>query len=77
VLDALLFESRGIPTVTIVQDRFEAAAHLHAEAGGLPALPMIIEPSPDVSNIPPDPRELALERLQEVIDALTRMPGTS
>jgi hypothetical protein len=30
-----------------------------------------------VSNIPPDPRELALERLQEVIDALTRMPGTS
>jgi hypothetical protein len=76
VLDALLLESRGIPTVTIIQDRFETAARLHAEAGGLTGLPMIIEPSPDVSNIPPNPRELALLHLQEVIDALTRTPGS-
>jgi hypothetical protein len=77
VLDALIFESRGIPTVTIVQDRFEVAARLHAEAGGLKDLPMIIEPSPDVSNIPPDPREIARLRLAEVVDALTRTPGAA
>ena len=75
MLDALLFESRGIPTVTIIQDRFEVAARLHAEAGGLASLPMIIEPSPDVSNIPPDPREIARQRLAEVVDAFTRTPA--
>lgn len=75
MLDALLFESHGIPTVTIIQDRFEVAAKLHAEAGGLPALPMIVEPSPGVSNIPPNPREVAADHIDEVVAALTRVPG--
>lgn len=75
MLDALLFESAGIPTVTIIQDRFEVAARLHAEAGGLTALPMIVEPSPGVSNIPPNPREVAADHIDEVVAALTRTPG--
>jgi hypothetical protein len=75
VLDALLLEARGIPTVTIIQDKFEFAARIHAEAGGLKDLPFLIEPSPGVSNIPPDPSELALLRLPEVVEGLTRTPA--
>lgn len=76
MLDALLFESRGIPTITLIQDRFEVAARLHAEAGGLPALPMLVEPSPGVSNIPPDPEVVARQHIAEVVEALTRTPGS-
>lgn len=77
MLDALLLEAKGIPTVTIIQDRFEFAAKLHAENGGLADLPMLIEPSPDVGNIPFQPKQLARDNLSLVVRGLTEPPDRS
>jgi hypothetical protein len=45
ILDAIHLEALGVPTVTIVQDRFEPAAKIHARIGGLPDLPLFVEPA--------------------------------
>jgi hypothetical protein len=44
VSDAVALERLGIPTLTIVQDRFLPAARLHARIQGYPELPLLVEP---------------------------------
>jgi hypothetical protein len=46
MLDAAQFERRGLPTVTIAHDNFEAAARAHARGLGLPDLPLAVFPRP-------------------------------
>ena len=40
--DAVQIEHNGVPTVTLVHDRFHTAAKAQAKAHGLPDLPMVV-----------------------------------
>jgi hypothetical protein len=71
VFDAVEFEKLGKPTVTMGHDAFEKAAHLHAEALGLPTLQLIFEPAPAGGNVPED-APLTQEQLDFIINALVR-----
>jgi hypothetical protein len=51
VLDAIALEGLGKATVTIIQDRFEKAALLHAKNLGLPGVPFLIEPAPGEGSL--------------------------
>jgi hypothetical protein len=64
-------EAAGLPTITIIGDRFEPAARLHAEAGGLAAVPMLIEPTSQVMTITDDGLGNALAHYDAVVAALT------
>jgi hypothetical protein len=46
MLDSVGMELRGIPTVVIVHDLFESAAHAQLAAAGIPDLPVIATPRP-------------------------------
>ena len=74
MLDALAMEAAGLPTITIIGDRFEAAARLHAEAGGLPDLPLLIEPTSQDTTITNDGLGVALAHYDEVVRAVTIQP---
>lgn len=71
VLDALAMEAAGLPTVTIIGDRFEVPARLHAKARGLPDLPLLIEPTSDVSVTTTDGLGVALQSYDFVVASLT------
>jgi hypothetical protein len=73
VLDAIYLENLNKPTITIIQDRFERAAALHAKAGGLPLVPIFIEPAPeDGTSIQHDVEDLVMEKIDLVVEAFTR-----
>lgn len=74
MVDAVEIERRGKPTVTIVHDVFERAARLHARALGMPELPLLVEPTPRGGTINFDVKELARQKLDDVIRALTAGP---
>lgn len=44
MLDAAALEKRGIPTVTVVWDNFEAAARTQAKLQGTPNLELVVVP---------------------------------
>ncbi|MFH1485119.1 MAG: hypothetical protein ABIH46_03525 [Chloroflexota bacterium] len=46
IRDAIALEQKGIPTVTIVHDKFMAAAQAQARILNLPALPLVSVPQP-------------------------------
>jgi hypothetical protein len=71
VLDALAMEAAGLPTVTIIGDRFEVPARIHAKAAGLPDLPLLIEPTNDVSVTTNDGLGTALHFYDFVVASLT------
>jgi hypothetical protein len=72
VLDALQLENLGKPTLTIVQDRFEKAAKLHAKAGGLPNIPLLVEAEPaDGGSIRYDVHDLIQNHRELILSALT------
>ena len=71
VLDGIAMEAAGLPSITIIGDRFEAAARLHAEAAGLPELPMLIEPSGGSVSIELDGKQVAEANFSLVVEALT------
>ena len=73
MLDALQLENLGKPTLTIVQDRFEKAAKLHAKAGGLPKIPLLVEAAPeDGASIRYDVHDLIEHNRELILSALTR-----
>ncbi len=78
MFDAVELEKLGKPTITMGHDTFEKAAHLHAEALGLPDLNLIFEPPPAGGNVPEDVA-LTDEQLDHVVRALTGAgaPGRS
>lgn len=71
MLDAVALERQSLPTITVVQDRFETAARLHARARGMPDLPMLIEPAPKGGNIGGDSDQVATANLDRVVAAFT------
>lgn len=74
VLDAVQLEAMGKPTVTIIQDRFEKAARLHARNLGLPGVAMLIEPAPGEGNGQFEAAEGLVEnRMDFIRDSLTTL----
>jgi hypothetical protein len=53
VLDAVDAERLGVPTLTIIEEKFARAARLHSRVHGLPDLPLIIEPTPGTPDFDP------------------------
>lgn len=75
MLDALAMEAAGLPTITIIGDRFEPAARLHAEAGGMPDLPFLIEPTTQDTTVTSDGAAIARAHVDEVVRALSHPTG--
>lgn len=71
MIDAVAIERRGKPTITIVHDVFERAARLYARALGMPELPLLVEPTPRGGTISFEVKELAQQKLGDLIIALT------
>jgi hypothetical protein len=71
VLDAVELEIRGRPTVTIVEERFERAARLHARVADMPLLPLIVESTPQGGAIQ---RGFDESSVDVAIHALTHKP---
>jgi len=72
VRDAVALEKRGIPTLSVVQDRFEREARAIARMMGMEDLPLLIEPSADAGYMGSrDASKLLQERRAEVLRALT------
>lgn len=72
VLDGVLLEAMGVPTITLVQEQFAPAARMHARAGGLPKLPLLIEPKPsDGSSVQRTAVDFIDQHVGEVVRALT------
>ncbi|HKP17921.1 MAG TPA: hypothetical protein VJT84_05530 [Gaiellaceae bacterium] len=74
MFDAVELEKLGKPTLTMGHETFEKAAHLHAEALGLPGLQLIFEPPPAGGNVPEE-APLTPDQLEFVLGALTRPGG--
>lgn len=70
MIDACEIEKRGKPTITVCHDKFENAAHMHAELQNMPDIPLLIEPNPEGGSISHDVSRLAEEKLPEVMAAL-------
>lgn len=69
--DAVELEKRGIPTLSVIQDRFEREARAIARMLGMPNLPMIIEPSADAGYMGSrDGSALLRERRDEIFESL-------
>ena len=67
-------EAAGLPTITIIGERFESVARILAEAGGMSALPLLIEPASPGTTITADGLGVALAHYDEVVHALTLHP---
>lgn len=68
--DAVEFERRGKPTITLAHEMFAFAARAQAKALGMPSLPLLVEPAPPAGNLPRDVRAVAEAHLDEVLRAL-------
>lgn len=75
MIDAIQLEKLGKPTVTIIQDRFEKAARLHAKAGGLSEIAFVIEPAPEQGSVARDVEGLVKENMPVIVRALTTDMG--
>jgi hypothetical protein len=64
-------EAAGLPTITIIGERFESIARILAEAGGMGTLPLLIEPASPGTSVTTDGLGVALAHYDEVICALT------
>lgn len=72
MLDAFELETRGLPTITICHAPFEHAARRHATTLGLPDLPLLVEPSPQGSNLTVDAQGIAARAFERVLASLTK-----
>lgn len=68
----MYFETRGIPTVTVVTTAFHRPARLQAQNKGMAALPLIILPHPVADLKEGDLRELVEAAYPQIVAALTR-----
>ncbi len=70
--DALAAESKGIPAVAIMTERFEQSARAVAELHGVPGYPFVVIPHPIANDDDADLRakaELAVHRLVPLLTA--------
>jgi hypothetical protein len=72
VLDGILLEQRGIPTVPICTDPFVPNGRAIAEAHGAPGYPFALVPHPLASASDEELTRQARQVLSEVLHLLTR-----
>ena len=70
--DALAAESRGIPSVAIMTDRFEQTARGVADLNGVPDYPFVVIAHPIANDSDDDLRAKAESAISRVISLLTR-----
>lgn len=75
MLDAAELESRGRPTLTLVEERFRVAAGFHAELVGLPDIPLLVEPEPESGTLQHNPEGVVEAGLEAIQRAFTMAPG--
>ena len=69
--DALAAETRGIPAVAIMTDRFEPTARAVAELNGIPEYPYVVIAHPIANNSDEELRAKAEAVIGRVIALLT------
>ncbi len=69
--DALAAESRGIPAVAVMTDRFEPTAKAVAEVNGLPDYPYVVIAHPIANNTDAELRAKAEAAIARIIALLT------
>lgn len=67
MLDAARFQKQGIPTIAIVWDIFERAAHSMASLQGVPALPIVVVPQVEVGDTDDDQRRKGSAAAEQVL----------
>ena len=70
--DALAAESRGIPAVAVMTDRFEPTARAVAELNGLPDYPYVVIAHPIANNSDVELRAKAEAAIGRIIALLTK-----
>ena len=73
MLDAIDTERLGKPTLTIIEEKFERAARLAARMGALPAIPLLVEPTPGTPGF--DPAGFVAERWNLITAAFLEAPA--
>ncbi|MBI2907130.1 MAG: hypothetical protein HYX92_05680 [Chloroflexi bacterium] len=72
VRDAAALEKRGIPTVTLVHDKFVPAARAQAKVLGLPSLQIASVPQPMPWETEEDERRKGSAVIETVVAMLTK-----
>lgn len=75
--DALAAETRGIPAVAIMTDRFEPSARAMAELNGMPDYPYAVIPHPIANDSDEDLRKKAEAVVERLVSLLTRRDAPS
>jgi hypothetical protein len=70
--DALAAESRGIPAVAVMTDRFEPTARAVAEVNGLPDYPYVVIAHPIANNTDDELRAKAEAVIGRIVSLLTQ-----
>jgi hypothetical protein len=70
--DALAAESRGIPAVAVMTDRFEPTARAVAEVNGLPDYPYVVIAHPIANNSDDELRVKAEAVIGRIVTLLTQ-----
>ena len=70
--DALAAETRGIPAVAVMTDRFEPSARAVAELNGLPDYPYVVIPHPVANDSDAALRAKAEAVVERLVSLLTR-----
>jgi hypothetical protein len=73
--DAIAAESRGIPAVAIMTERFEQSARAVAELNGLPGYPFVVIGHPIANDRDEDLLAKAEAAVARVIPLLTERPA--
>ncbi len=72
MLDAAALEKRGLHTVTIVWDNFEAAARTQARLQGVPDLELVVVPHRQGGETADDQRRKAEAALPTIVTRLVQ-----
>jgi hypothetical protein len=73
--DAIAAETRGIPAVAVMTDRFVPSARTVAELNGLPDYPFAIIDHPIANDGDEDLRRKAEAVVARIVELLTRRPA--
>ncbi len=69
--DALAAESRGIPAVAVITDRFAETARGVAELNGVRDYPFVVVPHPIANDTDDDLRAKAESAIERIVPLLT------
>ena len=72
--DALAAETRGIPAVAVMTDRFQPTARAVAEVNGIPDYPYVVIEHPIANNSDDELRTKAEAVIGRIVALLTERP---